>query len=169
MKNGGNAFAFIAGLSAGILNLLVALVTLFNALIALAYVPEPALAAAAAALLAVAGVNFAGGCACRRNRIAGGILMLSGALPLLLFGAACLYLALSMPDFFTNVIGAEFGESVRYGALGAGILLTLTELLSIAAAVVSLKVPAKPETPPHAENGETERSAELNSDENDED
>jgi hypothetical protein len=138
MNRGASAFGFIAGLCSGILNLTCALLVLENAIVALAYVPQPALLAAAAALLAVAGVNFAGGCACYRRRIAGGILMLSGAVPLLLIGVACLYLSLSSPNFFRSVIGAEFGEEVRRTAAGAGAFLIAVQLVSLAAALSCL-------------------------------
>lgn len=144
MNREANAFAFISGLSAGAVNLVCALVVLQNAIVAMEYVPNPALIPAASGLVVFAGIGLAGGCVCKRNRATGGILMLAGAFLLLLVAAACLYLSLTMPDFFTDVAGAEFGSEVRSAALGAGILLTFTNLLLTAAGITSLLVPAKP-------------------------
>jgi hypothetical protein len=144
MNREANAFSFIAGLSAGILNVVCALTTLLNAVVALEYVAEPALIPASAALLAVAIVNITGGGVCLKNRIAGGIMMLGSALPLLIVGAACLYFSLFNPDLFLSVIGAEFGEEVQRTAVGAGIFLIFAQLISLTAGVVSLAKSAKP-------------------------
>ena len=146
MNREANAFSFIVGLSAGILNVVCALTTLLNAAVALDYVESPALIPASFALLCVAIVNLAGGGVCLKNRAAGGILLLSSALPLLVVGAACLYFSLLKPDFFISLIGAEFGREVQRTAVGAGIFLVSVQLISAAAGVLSLVKPAKPKT-----------------------
>jgi uncharacterized membrane protein HdeD (DUF308 family) len=142
MEQEGCAFAFVAGICAGILNLLCGLNALGNVLFALEYVVVPlGLIMAAAGLVAITVLNLAGGCICRKRRVAGGRIMLISAFLLLIIGAACVYIPARMPEVFLT-FGSEFAEGVQRAVLGAGLLMLFAELLSIAAGVVSLA--AKP-------------------------
>jgi hypothetical protein len=144
MKHEAHAFAFIAGLCAGILNVLCGINALFNALSALQYVSiSIGLILAAAALIAVTAVNLAGGCLCRKRRVAGGVMMLVSAFVLLIVGAVCVYVPFGMPEVFFNAFDAEYAEGVQRAVLGAGLLLLFSELLSAAAGVVSFAVKPK--------------------------
>jgi len=141
MKQGAHAFAWIAGICAGILNLLCGLNALGNMLLALEYVAVPiGLILAGGALIAVTGLSLTGGCLCRTRRIAGGVVMLVSAVLLLLIGAVCVYVPLHMPGVFLDAFGVEYGEGVSRAVLGAGLLLLFSNLLSTAAAVVSFTV-----------------------------
>ena len=146
MKQEAHAFAFIAGLCAGVFNLLCGLNALGNVLFALEYVDIPAgLILAAAALITITVVNLVGGSVCRKHRTVGGIMMIVSAVLLLIAGAVCLYVPLKMPEVFFSAFGADFAVEVRRAVLGAGMLLVFSESISITAGVVSLIVKPKPE------------------------
>ncbi len=145
MKSRGGTFAFAAGLSAGIINLLLGLCVLFSELAIQSYTGAADSLAVAFLLLILTAVNFAGGCACRSHRIPGGIMMLATALPMLALAVILLCMAFLPPIMLAGVTGAVSDEPFSRLMLGIGVLLLLVELASGAAAVVSLAMRERPE------------------------
>lgn len=144
MENRGSTFAFAAGLSAGIFNLLIGLDMLVGALIVRDFMPVPGVVALGALVFIVTAVNFAGGCACRTHPVAGGILMLVSAFLMLMAGAAYMLVSLLAPELLAAVGAADLQTMAR-AAMAIAIFLTIVELVSGAAAVVSLAAGAGPE------------------------
>lgn len=145
MKSKGATFAFVAGLTAGIFNLLIGLNALLGALIMQSYAGVADTMTVALVLMVITGVNFAGGCVCRVNRIVGGVMMLVTALPMLIAGAILICVPLLPPELLAGALGAAFTSSFTRALLAIGILLLLIELASGAAGVVSLAMRKQPE------------------------
>ncbi len=144
----GNGFSFVGGVCAGVLCVLCALNAMISIFSAMAYgEADIVMALAGVALLAIAAANLVGGSISLAHRVAGGIMMLSTAFLLFIFGALCMYVALGRQEIFSNMFDAEYAVGVRRAVLGSGLLLVLAEMLSGVAGVMSLLVPSMPEPP----------------------
>lgn len=162
MKNRGETFAFVIGLSAGIFNLLIGCNALLGGLMVLGIVPAQTLTVMGL-LFAATAVNFAGGCACRSHRVAGGVMMLLTAFPLLISGALMICVRILPQELIAQLAGEAFDESVLRMLLGIGILLLIVEAASVAAAIVSLAAGARPEGAVYAPPAAVESGAEVKS------
>lgn len=154
MKNGGRTFAFVAGLTAGIMNLLLGLNALLGTLLLSTFLGS--LLIIGVAYFLITAVNFAGGCACRSHRIPGGVMMLATAVPMLLIGAGCLFVPMMPSEMLNLPYGMDFAAISTRAMTGTGILMILIELVSIAAGVVSLTAREQPEYAPEAPRSEAE-------------
>ena len=159
MKSKGASFAFVAGLTAGIFNLLIGLNALLGALMMQSFGATSDTIVVGLVLMIVTAVNFAGGCVCRVNRIVGGLMMLVTALPMLIGAAILMCVPMLPPELFAGALGAAFTSSFTRALLGVGILLLLIELASGAAGVVSLAMREQSEYAPEAPRSESEADA----------
>ncbi len=136
MDKRGRTSAFVLGLIAGIFNILLSIIFLFAGIVASAGSSLLGLGSATGIIWAIlalafiaAIINLIGGCICRSNRTAGGVMMLVTALPLLIL----------------SLIGLiSLGAYPYYGLEGSIILcvfLLIIELLSIAGAVLAFVPP----------------------------
>ncbi|MEM5768818.1 MAG: hypothetical protein AAGU32_11110 [Bacillota bacterium] len=145
MEYKGSSFAFIAGLTTGIINILFGFNALLGILILSAFIAMPGAAAACVALFALTAVNLVGACVCRNHRIAGGVMMLATAFPLLIFGALYMLLSFIPSDVLQALSGLGLGGLSTRAIAAMGFLLLLIEGVSAAAGIVSLASRPKPE------------------------
>jgi len=145
MEYKGSAFAFVAGLTTGIINMLFGINALFGILILSAFTTIPGAGAVCAALFMLTAVNLIGACICRNHHIAGGLMMFVTAFPLLIFGVFYMLLSFMPADLLQvlNELGLDILSTRAMAAMGT--LLLLLEGVSAAAGVVSLAARPKPE------------------------
>jgi len=105
--------------------------------------PAGIASAVLAALFVFSVVNLTGGCVCKKNRIAGGAMMLISVIPLLLMGAVWACVPLIPADFLAAAGGMAFTEDMMRSILALGVWMLLVELTSGAAAVCCLALPPK--------------------------
>ncbi len=96
------------------------------------------LVAAAVLMFTLTAANLAGGCVCRSHRIAGGVMMLATALPLLLAGALTLFVRALPQELIPELTGGTYTPGSARVLLGVGLLLILVEAPSAAAGIVCL-------------------------------
>ena len=145
MEYKGSSFAFIAGLTAGIINILFGFNSLLGIMILSSFIAEPGLIGVSLALFVATAVNLVGACVCRNHRIAGGVMMLATAFPLLIFGALYMLLSFMPSDVLQALSGLGLGGLPTRALAAMGFLLLLVEGVSAAAGVVSLAARPKPE------------------------
>ena len=122
MNKRGRTSAFVLGLISGIINLIIGIIMLLGVLIATQTIAfyfgyATGITIIGIIFFIITVLNFIGGTTCKNNRIAGGVLMLVSAIPLLLVGVL----------FVT----------ASFGLLLIPIVFLLIQLLSLIAAILA--------------------------------
>ncbi len=139
MNKKGKTSAFVMGLIAGILNMIMGILMIFVATAASmssSYGATITTAWMLALVVILTIINLVGGCVVLSNRIAGGVLMMISGLPMLIiFIVNTVNFTSIIPDFSYYSYG--YGSQV----LVVAVFMMIIELLSIIAAIIAFSGP----------------------------